>query len=48
MTLWARLTMTAQYVPKGLGRIFSAGKEGAFRRQEATRLTALMKARSVQ
>jgi hypothetical protein len=39
-----RLTVTAQYVPKGLGRMFSAAKEGAYRKQEAARLAALKKA----
>jgi hypothetical protein len=39
-----RLTVTAQYVPKGLGRMFSVAKEGAYRKQEAARLAALKKA----
>lgn len=39
-----RLTVTAQYTPKGLGRMFSAAKEGAYRKQEAARLAALKKA----
>jgi hypothetical protein len=39
-----RLTVTAQYVPKGLGRMFSAAKQGAYRKQEAARLAALKKA----
>jgi hypothetical protein len=39
-----RLTVTAQYVPKGLSRMFSAAKEGAYRKQEAARLAALKKA----
>jgi hypothetical protein len=39
-----RLTVTAQYVPKGLGRMFSAAREGAYRKQEAARLAALKKA----
>lgn len=39
-----RMTVTAQYQPKGLGRIFSAAKEGAYRKQEAARLAALKKA----
>jgi hypothetical protein len=39
-----RLTVTAQYVPKGLGRLFSAAKEGAYRKQEEARLAALKKA----
>ncbi len=38
-----RLTVTAQYVPKGLSRMFAAAKEGAFRKQEAARLAALKK-----
>jgi O-acetyl-ADP-ribose deacetylase (regulator of RNase III) len=39
-----RLTVTAQYVPKGLGRMLSAAKEGAYRKLEAARLAALKKA----
>lgn len=39
-----RLTVTAQYAPKGLGRMFSAAKEGVYRKQEAVRLAALKKA----
>jgi hypothetical protein len=39
-----RLTVTAQYVPKGFGGLFAAAKEGAFRKQEAARLAALKKA----
>lgn len=39
-----RLTVTAQYTPKGLGRMFSAAKESAYRKQEAGRLAALKKA----
>ena len=39
-----RMTVTAQYDPKGLGRIFSAAKDGAYRKQEAARLAALKKA----
>ncbi|MGO4189099.1 hypothetical protein [Pseudarthrobacter sp. TAF60_1] len=39
-----RLTVTAEYAPKGFGRMFAATKEGAFRKQEAARLAALKKA----
>ena len=39
-----RMTVTAQYAPKGLGRMFSGAKEGAYRKQEAARLAALKKA----
>lgn len=39
-----RLTVTAEYAPKGLGRMFAAAKDGAFRKQEAARLAALKKA----
>jgi hypothetical protein len=39
-----RLTVTAQYVPKGMGRLFSAAREGAYRKQEEARLAALKKA----
>ncbi|HJV99297.1 MAG TPA: hypothetical protein VJ617_09410 [Arthrobacter sp.] len=39
-----RLTVSAQYAPKGLGRMFSGAKEGAYRKQEASRLAALKKA----
>lgn len=39
-----RLTVTAQYTAKGLGRMFSAAKESAYRKQEAARLAALKKA----
>ncbi|WP_426988733.1 hypothetical protein [Pseudarthrobacter sp. Y6] len=39
-----RLTVTAQYIPKGIGRMFSGAKEGACRKQEAARLAALKKA----
>jgi hypothetical protein len=39
-----RLTVTAQYAPKGLGRMFAAAKDGAYRKQEAARLAALKKA----
>lgn len=39
-----RLSVNAQYIPKGLGRMFSAAKEGSFRKQEAARLAALKKA----
>ena len=39
-----RMTVTAQYTPKGLGRMFSGAKEGAYRKQEAARLAALKKA----
>ncbi len=39
-----RLTVGAHYVPKGLGRLFSAAKEGSYRKQEAARLAALKKA----
>jgi hypothetical protein len=38
------LTVTAEYAPKGFGRMFAATKEGAFRKQEAARLAALKKA----
>lgn len=33
-----RLTVTAQYVPKGIGRMFSGAKEGAYRKREVARL----------
>ena len=39
-----RLTVTAQYVPKGLGRMFFGARDGAYRKQEAARLAALKKA----
>lgn len=39
-----RLTVTAQYVPKGIGRMFSGAREGTYRKQEAARLAALKKA----
>ncbi|MCO4256196.1 hypothetical protein [Pseudarthrobacter cellobiosi] len=39
-----RLTVTAQYAPRGMGRMFSGAKEGAYRKQEAARLAALKKA----
>ena len=39
-----RLTVAAQYVPKGLGRLFSAAKEGPYRKLEEARLAALKKA----
>lgn len=39
-----RLTVTAQYVPKGIGRMFSGAKEGAYRKREVARLAALKKA----
>lgn len=39
-----RLTVTARYSPKGLGRMFSGAKEGAYRKQEAARLATLKKA----
>jgi hypothetical protein len=39
-----RLTVTAQYAPKGFGRMFAAAKDGAYRKQEAARLAALKKA----
>ena len=39
-----RLTVTAQYVPKGIGRLFSGAKEGVYRKQEAARLATLKKA----
>ncbi|MET3205629.1 MULTISPECIES: hypothetical protein [unclassified Arthrobacter] len=39
-----RLTVTAQYVPKGIGHMFSGVKEGAYRKQEAARLATLKKA----
>lgn len=39
-----RLTVTAQYVPKGIGRMFSGAKESTYRKQEAARLAALKKA----
>lgn len=39
-----RMTVSAQYAPKGLGRIFSRAKEGAYRKQEAARVAALKKA----
>jgi hypothetical protein len=39
-----RLTVTAQFVPKGLSGLFAAAKEGTFRKQEAARLAALKKA----
>lgn len=39
-----RLTVTAQYVPKGIGRMFSGARERTYRKQEAARLAALKKA----
>ena len=39
-----RMTVTAHYDPKGLGRVFSGAKEAAYRKQEAARLAALKKA----
>ena len=39
-----RMTVTALYAPKGLGRMFSGAKESAYRKQEAARLAALKKA----
>ncbi|QHK20803.1 hypothetical protein GU243_14955 [Pseudarthrobacter psychrotolerans] len=39
-----RLTVTAQYVPKGIGRMLSGAREGTYRKQEAARLAALKKA----
>lgn len=39
-----RLTVIAHYEPKGLGRIFSAVKEGTHRKEESARLAALKKA----
>ena len=39
-----RLTVTAQYVPKGIGRMFAGAKEAAYRKLEAARLAALKKA----
>ena len=39
-----RMTVTAHYAPKGLGRMFSGAKEGAYRKREAARLAALKKA----
>ncbi len=39
-----RLTVTARYVPKGIGRMFSGVRDGAYRKQEAARLAALKKA----
>jgi hypothetical protein len=39
-----RLTVTAQYAPKGRGRMFRGPREGAYRKQEAARLAALKKA----
>jgi hypothetical protein len=39
-----RMTVTAQYEPKGLGRIFPAAKDAAYRKLEAARLAALKKA----
>ncbi len=39
-----RLTVSAQYLPKGLGRMFPAARESAYRKQEAARLAALKKA----
>jgi hypothetical protein len=39
-----RMTVIAQFEPKGLGRIFSGAREGAYRKQEAARLAALKKA----
>ena len=39
-----RLTVTAQYVPKGIGRMLSRAKEGTYRKQEEARLAALKKA----
>jgi hypothetical protein len=39
-----RLTVTAQYAPKGRGGMFWGSKRGACRKQEAARLAALKKA----
>ncbi|TAP42024.1 hypothetical protein [Arthrobacter sp. S39] len=39
-----RMTVTAQYAPKGLGGMFCRAREGAYRKQEAARLAALKKA----
>ncbi|MDR6416564.1 hypothetical protein [Pseudarthrobacter sulfonivorans] len=39
-----RLTVNALYASKGLGRLFSAAKDGSYRKQEAARLAALKKA----
>jgi hypothetical protein len=39
-----RMTVTSQYVAKGLGRMFSGAKEGSCRKLEAARLAALKKA----
>jgi hypothetical protein len=39
-----RVTVSAQYAPKGRGRMFLGAKEGAYRKQEAARLAALKKA----
>jgi hypothetical protein len=39
-----RITVSAQYAPKGRGRLFLGAKEGAYRKQEAARLAALKKA----
>lgn len=39
-----RMTVTAHYDPKGLGRMFPGAKEAAYRKQETARLAALKKA----
>jgi hypothetical protein len=39
-----RVTVSAQYAPKGRGGMFFGAKESAYRKQEAARLAALKKA----
>ena len=39
-----RVTVTAQYTPKGRGGMFFGARESAYRKQEAARLAALKKA----
>ena len=39
-----RMTVRAEYAPKGLSRMLSGAREGTYRKQEAARLAALKKA----
>jgi hypothetical protein len=39
-----RMTVSAEYTPKGLARMLSGAKEGRYRKQEEARLAALKKA----
>ncbi len=39
-----RMTVSAEYAPKGLSRMLSGAREGTYRKQEAARLAALKRA----